>query len=137
MYYLAVIWLFAFIYALYVGNFIGAIYALAGAIISASWKFIWDYSKGEKFLHRIVVPIIITLFVIGGSTFVIEIVKGIEISTEKYKNLKEISKSTPEIIKLIKDGMKDEKISVVEYYDIQEQYKKISKDKSKKALRGE
>jgi hypothetical protein len=114
MYYLAVIFLFAFIYNLFFGDFIEAIGALAIAIISASWKFIWDYSKGQKFLYRIVAPIVITLFVIGGSAFVIEIVKEIEISTEKYKNLKEISKSTPAITKLIKDGMKDGKISVVE-----------------------
>lgn len=137
MYYVSLLFFFGFIYNLYVGDLIEAIGSLAIAIILASWKCSWDFSKGKKFLYRIVAPSVITILVLGGSLWGIEIVEETEISAEKYLHLKEIRKSTPEIAKLIKDCMKDGKISVVEYYDIQEQYWEIEKDKSKKVLRGE
>ena len=143
MYYLALLSFFGSIYNLYVGDFIEAVWGLALAIGLAGVKFSWDVAGGEKFLLRICGPILITMFVTAGSAFVTEILKEIEISAEKYVHLKEISKikeiskTTPETTELIKDCMKDEKISIVEYHDIQERYRQISKYKSKKALRGE
>jgi hypothetical protein len=137
MYYLALLFFLGSIYNLYVGGFINAIVGLAVAINLAGVKFSWNVTEGERFLLRTPGPIVITLFVYGGSIMAIEFVKEIEISPEKYVHLKEIRESTPETTKLIKDFMNDGKISLIEYHDIQEHYRKVSKDKTKKALKGE
>jgi hypothetical protein len=130
MYFFAFLFLTGCIYNLVIGNYVEAIAGVASATILSTSKFLWDSTEGLSKFNRLWMPAVITILTLTISFISINLLKKIEIGSEKYVHVVEMKLNFPKLKELISNAMEDGTISIVEYHGIQEQYQKLRKAKA-------
>ncbi len=136
MYIIAILFLIGCISNLLIGNYVEAVWGFAIFIILNTSQYYWDESKESSTLERVGTHAGIVIFVVIVSLLTIRILDEIEIGSKKYVKISEYNYEFNELNKIIENSMKDKKITIIEYRNIEAMYDELSKKEAIKSISG-
>ncbi len=136
MYIIAILFLIGCISNLLIGNYVEAVWGFAIFIILNTSQYCWDESKESSTLERVGTHAGIVIFVVIVSLLMIRILDEIEIGSKRYVKISEYNYEFNELSKIIENSMKDKKISIIEYRNIESMYDELSKKEAIKSISG-
>jgi hypothetical protein len=136
MYIIAILFLIGCISNLLIGNYVEAVWGFAIFIILNTSQYYWDESKESSTLERVGTYAGIVIFVVIVSLLMIRILDEIEIGSKKYVKISEYNYEFNELNKIIENSMKDKKITIIEYRNIEAMYDELSKKEAIKSISG-
>ncbi len=136
MYIIAILFLIGCISNLLIGNYVEAVWGFAIFIILNTSQYYWDESKESSTLERDGTHAGIVIFVVIVSLLAIRILDEIEIGSKKYVKISEFNYEFNELNKIIENSMKDKKITIIEYRNIEAMYDELSKKEAIKSISG-
>ena len=136
MYIIAILFLIGCISNLLIGNYVEAVWGFAIFIILNTSQYYWDESKESSTLERVGTYAGIVIFVVIVSLLMIRILDEIEIGSKRYVKISEYNYEFNELNKIIENSMKDKKISIIEYRNIEAMYDELSKKEAIKSISG-
>ena len=136
MYIIAILFLIGCISNFLIGNYVEAVWGFAIFIILNTSQYYWDESKESSTLERVGTYAGIVIFVVIVSLLTIRILDEIEIGSKKYVKISEYNYEFNELNKIIENSMKDKKITIIEYRNIEAMYDELSKKEAIKSISG-
>ncbi len=136
MYIIAILFLIVCISNLLIGNYVEAVWEFSIFIILNTSQYYWDESKESSTLERVGTHAGIVIFVVIVSLLTIRILDEIEIGSKKYVKISEYNYEFNELNKIIENSMKDKKITIIEYRNIEAMYDELSKKEAIKSISG-
>ncbi len=136
MYIIAILFLIVCISNLLIGNYVEAVWEFSIFIILNTSQYYWDESKESSTLKRVGTHAGIVIFVVIVSLLTIRILDEIEIGSKKYVKISEYNYEFNELNKIIENSMKDKKITIIEYRNIEAMYDELSKKEAIKSISG-
>lgn len=136
MHWVALFFIIGAIISVAVGDYVEAVGGVAVAVIISFNASVWGkYTDSSvSTIKRIGLSIAITALIAGFAFFVIKILEEIEIFSETYVQVTDMQAKYPRLNEEIRHAMEDGKISIVEYYDIEERSHLFGKEMAIKAI---
>jgi hypothetical protein len=137
VYGLAFLFFVAAVYNGFTGDYENSVAGLTISLVLVLSKITWDDTANSNGLKQIGATAAVSIAFIALGYFSILVLNEIEISSQGYIDLALYSEAHPEVHKAADVALKDGKISVVEYHELQESYLKLASESAKQFLNKE